>query len=130
MTKRELIRKKGSSTNTFDDDEWIPSLREAQEITADIEEDRLTHDRSEADPFKVRPIQMGQFLPKCVSRRLLPLSEGELQPSQQQCGSWEMALKAAPKPWPSSASLSSNGRQEHQLESKSTCGVSLSVILI
>ena len=55
----------------FDDDEWIRSLTEAQAVTADITEERITHNQSELDPAKGRPIQ--EFVRKSVSRRLLAL---------------------------------------------------------
>ena len=35
-------------------------------ITADILEDRITYDQSEVDPNKVRPVQMAEFLRKCL----------------------------------------------------------------
>ena len=50
-----------------DDGEWIRSL------TADIPEKRITHDQSEVDPKKIRPIQMEEFLRKYVFRRPLAL---------------------------------------------------------
>ena len=53
--------RKDTTTNIFDDDEWIRSLTEAQAITADIPEERVTHEQSEVEPKKVRPIQMGSF---------------------------------------------------------------------
>ena len=61
-----------------DDDEWTRSLTEAQEITTDVPEDSVVHDQQEVDPERVQPIQMGQFLRKYVSRRLLAPSEGEI----------------------------------------------------
>ena len=61
-----------------DDDEWIRSLAEAQEVTTDTSEDSVTFDQQDVDPKKVRPIQMGVFSRKYVSRRLLALSEGEI----------------------------------------------------
>ena len=78
-----MFRKKDKDPTTiiFDDDEWIRSLTEAQKIAADILEDRLTHDQCEADPRKVHPIQMGEFLREHVSRRLQALSEGEIAAS-------------------------------------------------
>ena len=51
----------------FYDDEWIRSLTEVQEISADIPEDSVMYDRHEVDPKKVRPIQMGEFLPKYIA---------------------------------------------------------------
>ena len=49
-----MILKKGKDpiTQKFEDDEWIRSLTEAQEIAADIPVDRLAHDQREADPEK------------------------------------------------------------------------------
>ena len=57
----------------FDDDEWIRSLTEAQELTADIQE-RIIYDEEGVDPQKVRPIQMVKY----VARSLMALSEGEI----------------------------------------------------
>ena len=36
----------------FDDDEWIRSLTEAQEITEDIPEERVAYDQEGVDPKK------------------------------------------------------------------------------
>ena len=85
-------------------------LTEAQEITADVPEENVTKDQQRVDPKKVRPIQMGEFLRKCVS---LHSAKVKLQHSRQQCGSSELALKAASKPSPSSTSPSTtNGLQD------------------
>ena len=59
-----LKREKDPTTKLFDDEEWIRSLTEAQEITVDIQEN------------VANPILMGVFLRKHVSRRLLALNEG------------------------------------------------------
>ena len=48
-----------ATATKFDDGEWIRSLTEAQEITADIPDERVTYDQEGVDPKKVRPIQMG-----------------------------------------------------------------------
>ena len=45
-----LKKETAPTTEIFDDDECIRSLTEAQEIAADISEDRFNHDQSEADP--------------------------------------------------------------------------------
>ena len=42
--------KKDSTTKIVGDDEWNRSLTEAQEITADVPEERITHHQSEVDP--------------------------------------------------------------------------------
>ena len=66
------------TSKQFDDDEWIRSLAEAQEATTDVPEDSVMYDQQDVDPKKVRPIQMGEFFRKYVSRRLWALSEGEV----------------------------------------------------
>ena len=66
-----LKREKDPTSKHFDDDEWIRSLTEAQELTTDIPEDSVMYDQQDVAPKKVRPIQMGEFLRKDVSRRLL-----------------------------------------------------------
>ena len=71
-------KEKDPTSKQFDDDEWIRSLMEAQEVTADVPEDSVMYDQQDVDPKKVRPIQMVEFLRKYVSRRLLALSEGEI----------------------------------------------------
>ena len=73
-----LKKEKDPTSKQFDDDEWIRSLTEAQEVTIDIPEDRVTYEQQEVDPQKVRLIQMEESLRKYVSRRLLALSEGEI----------------------------------------------------
>ena len=70
--------RKNPTTKVFDDDGWIRSLTEAQEITAGVPEESVIYDQQAVDTQKVRPIQMEEFLRKYVSRRLLALSEGEI----------------------------------------------------
>ena len=57
----------------------------AEDVNADISEMHVTHTGegaapavAELDPKKVRPIQIGKFLRRYVSRRLLAFSEGEI----------------------------------------------------
>ena len=57
-----LKKEKDLTTKQFDDDEWIRSLTEAQEVTTDIPEDSVTCDQQDVDPKKVRPVQVGEFL--------------------------------------------------------------------
>ena len=85
----------------------------AQEITADIPEERDAFDQEGADPKKVRLIQMGYFFRKCVSRRLQALSENEIAALTTPMRQLGMVLKAALKLSPSSTSSSTmNGRQD------------------
>ena len=94
-----LKKEKDPTSKQFDDDEWIRSLTEAQEITADVPEDSVMYDHQAVDPKKVPPIHMGELLWKCVSRRLLALSEGEikLQLSRQHCDSLKLDPKVVPR---------------------------------
>ena len=71
-----LKKEKDPTSKQFDDDEWIWSLAEAQQVTTDIPENSVTCDQQ--DVKKVRPIQMGEFSRKNVTRRLLALGEGEI----------------------------------------------------
>ena len=74
-----LKKEKDPTSKQFDDDdEWIRSLTEAQEATTDVPEDSVMYDQQDVGPKKVRPIQMGEFLRKYISRRLLALSQGEI----------------------------------------------------
>ena len=73
-----LKKEKDPTLKQFHGDEWIRSLTEASEITADVPEDSVLYDQQAVDLKKVRPIQMGEFLRKYVSRRLLALCEGEI----------------------------------------------------
>ena len=59
-----LKKEKDPTTKLFDDEEWIRSSTEAQEITVDIQENVTT------------PTLMGEFLRKYVSRRPFALNEG------------------------------------------------------
>ena len=72
-----LKKEREPTTKLFDDGEWVRSLTEAEASTGDIPEGQVTCDQS-ADPKKVRPIQMGDFVREYVSRRLSALSEGEI----------------------------------------------------
>ena len=95
-----MKKDKDPTTTLFDDDEWIRSLTEAQEITADILEERVTYDQEGIDP-------------KFVSRRLLAPGEGDiaaLRTSMRQLG---VGSKGGAEPSPFSTSSSTmNGRQE------------------
>ena len=44
-----LKKEKDPTTKQFDDDEWIRSLTEAQEVTTDIPEDSVTYDQQDVD---------------------------------------------------------------------------------
>ena len=70
-----LKKEKDPTWKLFDDDEWIRSLTEAQEITADNPEDSVMYDQQAVDPKKGRSIQMGG-LPAEI--RLRALSKGEI----------------------------------------------------
>ena len=54
-----MKKEKDPTTKQFDDD-WIRSL-------TDVPEDSVTHDWQDVDLQRVRPIQMAEFLRRCVS---------------------------------------------------------------
>ena len=70
-----LKTEKDPTSKQFDDDEWIRSLTEAQQVSTDVPEDSVTYDQQDVDPEKVRPIQMGEFLRKYVFRRETSMRE-------------------------------------------------------
>ena len=51
-----LKKEQDPTSKQFDDDEWIQSLTEAQEITTDVSEESVSYDQQPDDPKKVRPI--------------------------------------------------------------------------
>ena len=71
-------QKEKDPTSKQFDDEWLRSLTEPQEVTTDVREDSVLYDQQAVDPKKGRPTQIGEFLRKYVSRRLLALREGEI----------------------------------------------------
>ena len=83
-----LKKEKDPTSRQFDDDEWVRSLTEAQELTTDTPKDSVTYEQQEVDTQKIRPVQMVEFFRKYVSRRLLALSEeiATLTTSMRQIG--------------------------------------------
>ena len=49
--------RKDPTSKQFDDDEWVRSLTEAQEISADVPEDSVINDQQAVDPKKVWPFE-------------------------------------------------------------------------
>ena len=47
-----LKKEKDPTSKQFDDDEWILSLTETQEVATDVPEDRVEYDQQEVDPEK------------------------------------------------------------------------------
>ena len=45
------------TSKQFDDDEWIRSLTEAQEVTTDVPEDSVTYDQQDVDTQKIGPFR-------------------------------------------------------------------------
>ena len=64
-------KEKDPTSKLFDDNEWIRSLTEAQEVTADVPEGSVTCEQQEVESQKVRPIQMGEFLPEVCLAAIL-----------------------------------------------------------
>ena len=107
-------KEKDPISKQFDDDEWIRSLTEAQEITADVPKDSVMYDQQAVDPKKVRPIQVGEFLRKYVSRGLSRAQRRRNCSSHDSnASSSELDPKAVLRLSPSSVSSSTmNGRQD------------------
>ena len=91
-----LKKEKDPTTKQFDDDEWIRSLTEAQEITADVPEDSVMYDQQAVDPKKVRPTQMARSRGNTSRGGSSRKVKVKLQLSRQQCDSWELGLKRSP----------------------------------
>ena len=72
-----LKKEKDPTSKQLDDDEWIRSLTEAQEITGYVTEDSVMYDQQEADPKKV---QFGPFgwESSCGSMSRDDFTEGEI----------------------------------------------------
>ena len=73
-----LKKEKDPTSKQFDDDEWIRSLTEAQEITADVPKDSVMFDQQVIDSKKSLAHSNERVLAEYVSRRLFTLSEGEI----------------------------------------------------
>ena len=76
-TQLMFVKEERPTTQIFDDDEWIRSFAGAEALHVDIEETNVVFDDSgiavvsaEVDPKKVRPIQMTEFLQKCLQTAL------------------------------------------------------------
>ena len=96
-----LLKEKEPVSKQFDDEEWMRSLTAANEVTTDVPQESVAYDQQDVDPRKVRPTQMGEFLWKYFLRRLLAFTKGDSAASRLRCGRSELALRAAPRPWPS-----------------------------
>ena len=57
-----LKKEKDPTSKQFDDDEWIRSLTEAQEVSTDVPEDSVTHDQQDVDPRKSSAHSDGRVL--------------------------------------------------------------------
>ena len=74
-----LKKEKDPRSKQFDDDEWIRTLTEAQEVTTDIPEDRVTCEQQEVDsPKKFGPFRWETSCGKTSRGDSLALSEGEI----------------------------------------------------
>ena len=93
-----LKKEKDPTSKQFDDDEWIRSLTEAQEVTTDVPEDSVTYDQQEVDPKKVRPIQMERSCGNTSRGDFWHSVKEKLQPSRLRCGRLEWVPQAALRP--------------------------------
>ena len=99
-----LKKEKDPTSKQFDDDEWILSLAEAQEVTTDIPEDSVMTSKTLR---KFGPFRWESSYEKKTSRGDFWHSVKEkLWYSRHRCGRLELALQVALRPWPSSISSS------------------------
>ena len=97
-----LKKEKDPTANLFDDDEWIRSLTEAQEVTADVPKESVTYDQQAVDPKKVSPIQVGEFLREiCLQASLSTERRRNCSPHDGNALTWRR-LSQALRPSPSS----------------------------
>ena len=74
-----LKKEKDPTTKQFDDDKWIRSLAEAQEVTTDIPEGSVTYDQQDVDPKKsFGPFRWESSCGSTSRGDPLALSEGEI----------------------------------------------------
>ena len=97
----------------------IRSLSEAQEIAADIPEERITQDQREIDPKKVRPIQM-EGVPAKIWLQATPRRsvQEKSRPSQRQCDNSVLVPKEELKRLPPNTSSSSTSARQGTLLSR------------
>ena len=110
-----LEKEKDPTSMQFDDDEWIRSLKEAQEVTTDVPEDSATYDQQDVDPKTVRPIRSESSCGNTSRGDSWHSVREKLQPSRNRCGRSELVPQAALSLWPSFISSSTMNA-----ESKST----------
>ena len=119
-----LKKEKDPTTKFFDDDEWLRSLTEAQEIW----QRSVSHmTKNEGNPKKVGPIKWGSSCGSMSHDDFWRTAKEKSPPSRQRCGSSELDPKAALRLSPSfiSSSLTS-GLKAHEaaspMSSQAQCG--------
>ena len=109
-----MFLKKDPTSKQFDDDEWIRSLTEEQEVTTDITADSVTYDQHDVDTKKVDPFRWESSFGSTSRGDSWHSVSDRSQPSRLRCGRSEWAPQVALRPWPSSTRSSSmDGRQAH-----------------
>ena len=83
------------TSKQFDDYEWIRSLTEAQEITADVPEDSVLHDQQAVDPKKIGPFKWENSCGSMSRGGSSRSAKEKSQLSRQRCGGSELVPKAA-----------------------------------
>ena len=97
-----LKKEKDPTSKQFDDDEWIRSLTEAQEVTADVAEDR-----KRLTPKKFGPFRWESSCGSMSRDDFWHSSREKLQSSRHRSGRSEWVPQVALRPWPSFISSSS-----------------------
>ena len=89
-----LKKEKDPTSKQFDDDEWIRSLTEAQEITTDVPEDSVLHDQQAVDPKKSSAHSNARVLSEVRLAGSSRSTKEKSQLSRQRCGSSKLVPKA------------------------------------
>ena len=102
-------KEKDPTSKLFDDVEWIRSLTEAQEISADVPEDSVMYDQQAVDPKKSAHSN-GRLLAEIRTSHdgSLHSARVKLHLSRQQCDSSELDPRVVPRLLPSSTNSSTD----------------------
>ena len=116
-----LKKEKDPTSKQLDDDEWIRSLTEAQEITVDVPEDTVVYDQQAVDtPKKSGPFKWANSCGNTSRGGSSRSVRVKSQLSRQPCGSSELDPKAVLRLSPSFISGPQDHRPNRLPESKST----------
>ena len=95
-----LKKEKDPTSKQFDDDWWIRSPTEAQEVSTDVPEDSITCDQEEADPRKSSAHSEGSVPAEvCLTTTASRSAKEKLLPWRRRCARSELVPQAALRLW-------------------------------